>query len=46
MVYKGKYIKRKEMDPHFYESNLSPIARFKPIKEGWEMACNLAKNIK
>lgn len=43
MVYKGVTLKKfktwKEVDPHFKDANkTSPIARFLPTKEGWNMA--------
>lgn len=45
MVFKGKYHERYLLDPHFTESIDSPIARFKPDDEGWELALNLAKSL-
>jgi len=45
MVYKGKYKARGLLDPHFDASNESPIARFKPTEEGWEMANTVAECI-
>lgn len=45
MVFKGKYVPRKHMDPHFCESKNSPIARFIPTQEGWDMALALASNL-
>jgi hypothetical protein len=28
----------REIDPHFTNNKYSPIARFKPTKEGWDLA--------
>ena len=42
MVYKGHFSYRRHLDPHFTDSEDSPIARFKPNREGWIMACRLA----
>ena len=36
---------RSKIDPHFYESEESPFARFKPTSLGWNTAIELAKNI-
>ncbi|TXG80990.1 MAG: hypothetical protein E6R13_07190 [Spirochaetes bacterium] len=38
-----KLRKRKSIDPHFSQSKKfkSPIARFEPTEEGWEMALKL-----
>lgn len=44
MVFVGKFRSRLILDPHFDESKSSPIARFKPTKEGWELALQFAKN--
>ena len=33
----------KEIDPHFLENKISPIARFQPTEEGWKDAVNFAK---
>jgi hypothetical protein len=30
-------------DPHFAESGVSPIARFRPTAEGWDMAVRFAE---
>lgn len=49
MVYKDLTISRllaqKLVDPHFSNSGKfrSPIARFAPTKQGWKLACALAK---
>ena len=32
----------RELDPHFLENRPSPIARFVPTGEGWDMAVKLA----
>lgn len=36
---------QKVIDPHFSDNKdyISPIARFVPTKEGWEMACGLCR---
>lgn len=41
MVYKGQYKDIAARDPHFYEGDESPIARFKPDPEGIGMAISL-----
>jgi len=46
MVYKGRYIPRYSLDPHFSESDDSPFARFVPTQEGWDMAGCLANSFK
>lgn len=42
LVYQDSSIQKicsiNKIDPHFLENQLSPIARFLPTKEGWEMA--------
>jgi len=43
MVYKGKYVYRSWLDPHFSKEPDSPIARFAPTTEGLEWAKALAK---
>ena len=45
MVYKGKYIYQDFLDPHFAESGISPIARFRPDAEGMLMAMSLASSL-
>lgn len=47
MVYKGSYKKRKILDPHFESGKdlSSPIARFRPTRDGWNMALSLAESI-
>lgn len=45
MVFKGKYRYKAYLDPHFDCSNDSPIARFKPDSNGWDLAINFAKNL-
>jgi hypothetical protein len=48
LVYKDKtaldLLKQKFIDPHFFENKkvASPVARFVPTKEGWEMAIRFA----
>lgn len=45
LVYKGHVLKelmqKSELDPHFCENHLSPIARFAPTYEGLKLALNL-----
>lgn len=45
LVYKGNVINEllsaKELDPHFCEKHLSPIARFLPTEEGLKLALSL-----
>lgn len=45
LVYKGHVLKElldaKEIDPHFCEKGLSPIARFVPTEEGLKLALSL-----
>lgn len=47
MVYHGTsmrdLLERRELDPHFSDDNSSPIARFRPDKEGWEQAIAFAE---
>lgn len=43
MVYKGQFTISNHLDPHFTNDVNSPIARFRPNKEGWRFACDLAK---
>ncbi len=41
---KAEHLKNfREIDPHFSESGISPIARFVPSKEGWNMAVTLCQ---
>lgn len=35
----------KYLDPHFSETPFSPIARFKPDKDGWDYARNFVKQL-
>jgi len=44
MVYKGFLDTKdiKELDPHFCENHVSPIARFEPTEEGWGFAMEFA----
>jgi hypothetical protein len=46
MVFRGTYRKRNYLDPHFDETGQSPIARFRPDAEGWQMALDLAKSLR
>lgn len=46
IVYKGTYDKDLLVrDPHFAESDNSPLARFKPTEEGWNLAKSFAKGL-
>ena len=46
MVYKGSapWNLPKTLDPHFSDEYNSPIVRFSPKSNGWELACKFAKN--
>ena len=44
LVYRGAFIDRKYLDPHFSIDEDSPIARFKPTAEGLQMALELANS--
>ncbi len=46
MVYEGTFNPHagQELDPHFQEGCVSPIARFKPTQEGINLAKIFAKN--
>jgi len=52
LVYKNttidKLVSGKYIDPHFFDNKIynSPIARFRPTKEGWNMAINFVKGLK
>lgn len=46
MVYRGQYKLRTVLDPHFADSDDSPIARFKPDEEGWDAAVALVQSLK
>jgi len=35
----------RRLDPHFSTQHMSPFARFKPDKEGWDAACKLAESL-
>lgn len=35
----------KHLDPHFMEDSLSPVARFEPTEEGWELAKALVRGL-
>ena len=43
MVYKGQYKPVRILDPHFDNTETSPIARFRPDTQGWIQAIMLAK---
>jgi len=45
MVYKGKYTEQSNLDPHFSETGISPIARFEPSDEGMKLAVRLSANL-
>lgn len=45
LVYKGKFKKLKERDPHFSEEKESPLARFRPDNIGWNLACDFADEL-
>lgn len=50
LLYKGitikKLLKQKIIDPHFSDNKkfYSPIARFEPTQEGWDMGVKLMKS--
>ena len=46
MVYRGQYKVRRVLDPHFADTDDSPIARFKPDEEGWDAAVALVQSLK
>jgi hypothetical protein len=35
-----------KIDPHFFDQNDSPIARFEPTDRGWKMAISFVENYK
>lgn len=45
MVYEGKYpgSPKGSLDPHFAETGVSPIARFRPDERGTQLACLFAE---
>ena len=43
MVFRGKYIHRDYLDPHFENTISAPVARFRPDYEGWNFAVEMAK---
>lgn len=45
MVFRGKFVCRNRLDPHFSKDKTSPIARFRPDAVGWKMACKLADSL-
>ena len=46
IVYKGKFDGSiTERDPHFSKEIGSPLARFEPTKEGWELATKLVDSL-
>ena len=46
MVFRGDYRTLGDtLDPHFSPMPDSPIARFIPNKEGWDLACDLAERL-
>jgi len=42
MVFRGQYVSRERLDPHFSKDRSSPIARFRPDDEGVGLAEALA----
>lgn len=44
LVFKGQYVERIVMDPHFSDDEESPIARFKPTVEGINLATKLVES--
>ena len=38
-------LQQKRLDPHFSKTGLSPVARFKPDAEGWDLARILANRL-
>ena len=42
MVFRGTYVPRERMDPHFSDGPESPVARFRPDADGFKMARALA----
>lgn len=45
MVFRGKFVltwSDGAVDPHFHDSDLSPLARFIPTEQGWNWACAFA----
>jgi len=45
LVFEGKFTPYKVLDPHF-NSTSNLLARFKPTKEGWQMAKDFAERRK
>ena len=46
LVFKGQFVPLPEyLDPHFADNDRSPIARFKPDEDGWEMALEFARSL-
>jgi len=45
LVYYGKYRTRNTLDPHFFDNEDSPIARFKPTKLGYSLAIKFAQSL-
>lgn len=45
LVFIGDFTPKGTLDPHFADSKLSPIARFKPTEEGLTLARLLCKSI-
>lgn len=44
MVIPGAWEDPKILDPHFEDTEYSPIARFRPTTEGWRLAVTFASN--
>ncbi len=45
MGYEGDYVSQVQLDPHFSETGISPIARFKPTARGWSLAEKFVKSL-
>jgi len=45
LVYRGRFSPRLQLDPHFYDSDDAPVARFRPDADGWRAACALAASM-
>ena len=50
MVFRGVFpgkeaIRARNLDPHFTPDDSSPVARFRPDREGIDLACRLAKEL-
>lgn len=45
LVCPGRLQIGQDLDPHFCDSELSPVARFKPDNIGWDRAKHLARTL-